>query len=125
MNKGKADSGEIAAAAHATDHGVGFFPGGLHLLDGFLSYDGLVQAHMVEDAAQRVFRSLGMDGVLDGLADRAVEVPEDRPARCTTRLEYRPASDRIGYAFSSRNVPRNRERVCQDKDGVKFGARSM
>jgi hypothetical protein len=65
--------GEIAAAATTTEDHVRFFAGHFHLLDGFLTDDGLVEADVIEHAAQRILRVRVRDGVLDGFADGDAE----------------------------------------------------
>jgi len=47
---------EIAAAPDATDHHIRFFAGERHLFDRFLANDGLVHAHVVEHAPERILR---------------------------------------------------------------------
>ena len=42
------DAAEIRAAAHAADHHIRVLPGQVHLLEGFLADDGLVQQDVVQ-----------------------------------------------------------------------------
>ncbi len=48
-------TGEVRAAARAGDHHVRIIASHFHLLDGFFADDGLVQHHMVQHRAERVF----------------------------------------------------------------------
>src|SRR5215472_13675826 len=64
------DAGKIAAAAGAADNYVGIIAGHLQLSQGLLPDDRLVQQHMVEHTAERIFRIGVLRGDLDGLADR-------------------------------------------------------
>ena len=63
------DAGEIAAAAGAADDDVGIVAGHLELRHRLLADDRLVQQHVVEHAAERVFGVGVLRGDLDRLAD--------------------------------------------------------
>ena len=63
------DAGEVGAAAHAADHEVGIGAGQLHLLEGFLADDGLMEQHVVEHRAQRVVGVVALSGHFDRFAD--------------------------------------------------------
>ena len=65
------DAAEVRAATEAGHYDVWIFPGHLHLLFGFQSYDGLVQADMVQDGSEGVLAVRSADRKLDGLGDRA------------------------------------------------------
>ena len=69
----KRQPGEIAAAAAAGDDGIRLLAREFHLFDGFLADDRLVQADVVQHAAQGIFRVRMRGGVLDGLADGDAE----------------------------------------------------
>ena len=64
------DSAEVRAATEAGHHDVRIFPGHLHLLFGFQSYDGLVQADMVQDGSEGVLAVRGTYRKLYGLGNR-------------------------------------------------------
>ena len=63
------DAGEVGAAAHARHHEVGIGAGQLHLLEGFLADDRLVEHDVVEHRAERVVRVVTLDRDFDRLAD--------------------------------------------------------
>ena len=69
------DAGEARAAADAADHDVGVGVGRADLLDGLLADHRLVQQHVVEHAAQRVFGARVTDDVFDGLGDGQARLP--------------------------------------------------
>ena len=71
--KGKAESGEITAAAHAADHHVRIFPDLCHLLLRLKAHYGLMHEHVVQDAPQGVPCVFGGDAVFNRLADRNAE----------------------------------------------------
>lgn len=62
------DAAEVRASARAPDDDVRVFPGHLHLFDGFLPDDGLVEEDVVENRAERIFRVVVFHRVLDRLA---------------------------------------------------------
>ncbi len=69
------EAGEVRAAAGAADDDVGIVARHLELLDRFLADDGLVQQHVVEHRAERIFHRRVLGGHLDrfrnGDAERA------------------------------------------------------
>ena len=67
--KGKRQTREVTSPATAANHDVREGPGELHLGDGLLADDGLVQQDVIEDAAQRVIGVLALRGILYCLAD--------------------------------------------------------
>ena len=64
---------EVAAAAGAADDDVGIIVGHLELRERFLADHRLVQQHVVEHAAERIFGVGVLRGDLDRLADRDAE----------------------------------------------------
>ena len=64
---------EVRAAAGAADHDVGVVARHLELLDRFLAVDGLVQQHMVEHGAERIFHRRILGGHLHRLGNGDTE----------------------------------------------------
>ena len=63
------DAGEVGAATDARHDEVGIGAGQLHLLEGFLADDRLVEHDVVEHRAERVVRVVALSGDFDRLAD--------------------------------------------------------
>jgi hypothetical protein len=74
-DKREGDAGEIAAAAGAADDDVGIIAGHLELGHRLLANDGLVQQHVIKDAAEGVFRVGVLRGYFDRLADGDPQAP--------------------------------------------------
>jgi len=73
VNEREGDAGKIAPATAAAKNDVRFLAGQLHLLDAFLADDRLVQADVIQHAAERVFRVRVRNGIFDGLTDGDTE----------------------------------------------------
>ena len=69
----KRDAREVRAAAGAADDDVGIVIGHVHLRDGFLADDGLVQQHVIEHRTERVIGVVSAAGDLHRLGDRDAE----------------------------------------------------
>ena len=97
-DKGKRDAGEVGAAAGATDHDVGIGVGLFHLLDRLEADDRLVHEHVIEDAAESVFRVgvLGRD--FDGFRDR------DAEASRRIRMRLKNGAPRIRFVARARHA---------------------
>jgi len=56
LDEGEGDAGRSSSrAARAADDDVGLFAGEFHLLDRFLADDGLMQADVIENAAEAAY----------------------------------------------------------------------
>ena len=96
--------GEVRAAAGAADHDVGVVARHLELLDRFLAVDGLVQQHVVEHGAERIFHRRILGGHLhrlgNGDAERARTfrvLGEDGPAGIGLVRRRGDAARAIGF----------------------------
>ena len=67
--EGEGDAREVRTATEAGDNHIGIFSGHFHLLFGFESDDRLMQHHMVEHTAQRIFAVGRLHGQFHGFGD--------------------------------------------------------
>ena len=95
------DAGEVRSAADAADDDVRVVARHLELLDRFLAVDRLVQQHMVQHRAQRVFHRRVLGRHFDRLGNRDAEragavrvLGEDGPAGIRSRSTARRCSAR-------------------------------
>src|SRR5207249_2578511 len=71
--EGQGKAGEVRPAASAADDDVGIVAGHFELLDRFLPDDGLMQEHVIEHGAERIFNRRVLGRHLDRFRDRDAE----------------------------------------------------
>ena len=69
----ESDATEVTAATEASNDLVGIFACHLHLLLSLQADDGLMERHVVEHGAERIFAAGGRRSELDGLRDSCAE----------------------------------------------------